>query len=69
MRNPLKLAERHLIRALKLLDGNSAPADIGAYVDMAIQRLKVLQQQGGVSGESDRLGDHTSSSSGEFGPN
>ena len=47
MSDALKRAEDHLRRALELLDSVAAPADVGAYVDLAIHRLQDFQEQSG----------------------
>jgi hypothetical protein len=52
MSESLKRAEVHLVSALELLDDVAAPAEIGAYVDMAIHHLRNFQAQSDNCGES-----------------
>ena len=52
MTEHLEAAEQYLVSALEALDAVSAPADIGAYVDMALHRLKDFRKDSIESGVS-----------------
>jgi hypothetical protein len=56
MSESLDRAEVHLVSALELLDGAAAPAEIGAYVDMALHHLRNFQAK-----SADHLGPSQSS--------
>ena len=48
----LEVAMQHMKAALELLDRTGAPADIGAHLDLAINRLEAVSDPADTSGRA-----------------